>query len=81
MEEEPELSKDDKLKERIRLKIELLRLSILSVIATSGGIVNLVAVPPKRSSEYLFIAVGILWCCVAIGYARSSYNKIKKLTR
>ena len=78
--EEEDLNKQDRLKERIKFELEVVRLSVVIGAMDLGGIVSLIINKPKSGAEFFFLTMGliVLIAAVVVGL-RNLLNLLKKI--
>jgi hypothetical protein len=74
-----DLDEEDKMKEKIRFKIELFRLSVLGLISLGGGTITIINKSTGGGRDAFFISTGYLLTVCLIIYARKTYNELKQL--
>jgi hypothetical protein len=73
------MKEEDQIKERIRYQVELIKLVIVFLVATGGGVLSLLLGGMNTGREVIFTAVGIilLVCCIRLIYVK--HHAIKNL--
>jgi hypothetical protein len=70
---------DEKVKERIKFNVEVIKILALLFVATGGGAVSLIIAEKFKASYAILAVAGMLFAfCLGI-LAISDYNQTKKL--
>ena len=76
-----ELSDREKTTEKIRFKIELLKLSIIGLMSIGGGTIAIVNVGLTSGRNTFFIAGGYLLMVWLLIHSYKTYNELKRLIK
>lgn len=72
---------EEKVKERINFKTEILRLSVVGILTIGGGTIKITLDQTVRGKEVFFIAFGMLICAGLIPNLYKTYKTLNRLTK
>lgn len=75
------LTEPDQVKEQVRFNTEILKLFVVGLIATIGGIVTLLLGKVDSGAEYVFLIGGMIIAPIFIGIIYNLYSIIRKHIR
>jgi hypothetical protein len=73
------LADEEKIKEQVRFNTELLKLFVIILVATIGGVISLLLEKIKSGPELVFLIGGMITFSITIGIVRYLHRSTQKL--